>query len=321
MNLIYHLPCIYDILYLTKNIEFLTFAKYNEVIVLFDEGIASRDGEHLNIQCLIQEHDISESLGTARKYHYHKYIEIIYMLEGDMHMYINDEIYRVTDGDLALIYPYEPHAFRCLKHDKYIVIKMLPEILITSEQRYNEFEYIFNMRTVSKNRCRVISKIPEIGNLVIDAYNKFNENDYCYELFVRADVIKICAHILSLWQKQGVISPISNSISKNNLSIINNLMNHIKNNSMVSLKTHEAAGMCNMSDGYFSRIFKHATNMTFTEYIKSVKLGEAERLLKCSNESVTDISQILNYATTSHFIEDFRKAKGISPKKYRKSNE
>ena len=76
--------------------------------------------------------------------------------------------------------------------------------------------------------------------------------------------------------------------------------------------------MCGMSDGHFSRIFKSVTGATFTQYIKSVKIDRAERLLKCSDMSVTEIAQSLEYATTSHFIEDFRKEKGISPKQYRK---
>ena len=58
-------------------------------------------------------------------------------------------------------------------------------------------------------------------------------------------------------------------------------------------------------------------NTTFTRYVKSVKLAEAERLLICTDDAVADIAQTLNYVSTSHFIEDFRKAKGVSPKQFK----
>ena len=60
--------------------------------------------------------------------------------------------------------------------------------------------------------------------------------------------------------------------------------------------------------------------MSFMQYVKSVKISEAERLLKCTEKTITDIAQILSYGSTSHFIEDFKREKGITPKQYRKNS-
>lgn len=61
--------------------------------------------------------------------------------------------------------------------------------------------------------------------------------------------------------------------------------------------------------------------MTYMQYAKSLKTEEVERLLKCTD--MTNIVQILNYASASHFsashfIDNFRKEKGVSPKQYKK---
>ena len=50
-----------------------------------------------------------------------------------------------------------------------------------------------------------------------------------------------------------------------------------------------------------------------------IDLEKEERLLKCTDLSVTEIAQSLDYATASHFIEDFKSEKGMSPKQYKKS--
>lgn len=289
-----------------------------EMINMFDEGMALRDGECLNISCLKRVRNDADPDDIIPRFHYHKYIEIIYMTEGIVDTYINNEIHTITPGDLILIYPLEPHFTKFVTPSKFTVICALPDILTTTDQTYNEFEYVFNMTKNSKPRCRVISDVPEFEELTDDAYEKFKENEYCSELMVRADTIKIFAHILKHWKKTNSIIPIQSNITKNCLSIVNKLINHIKNPENASMKTHDAAVMCSMSDGYFSRIFKQITGMTFIEYTKSVKISEAERLLKCTDESITNISQALNYSTSSHFIEDFKRQKGVSPKKFRK---
>jgi AraC-like DNA-binding protein len=58
-------------------------------------------------------------------------------------------------------------------------------------------------------------------------------------------------------------------------------------------------------------------NMSFSEYTRGLKTREAQRLLKCTDKSVTEIAQMLDYATSSHFIKDFKKEKNMSPGKYR----
>lgn len=282
-----------------------------------DEGMAQRDGEHLNIQCLLLDHKESGFVtDNDDKYHYHKYIELIYMLNGTVEACAGSEAYLLNQGDMILIYPGEPHLVRFLTPNRYIVVKFLPEILVTSEQTFNEFEYIFNFNSVNSCRTRVVSGDKNIGRLMNSAYKTFSCNNYCSELFVRADIIRVCGHILDFWHRGGEIVPIRSLPAKENLMAINRIAQYTKSVNG-AIRTHEAAGICGLSDGYFSRIFKSLMGMTFTQYVKSVKIAEAERLLKCSDFSVTDIAQRLCYATASHFIEDFKKEKGISPKKYR----
>lgn len=283
----------------------------------YNEGMAQRNGEHLNIQCLLLNHESDVGYDSSfQKFHYHKYIELIYVLEGKVQACIGNEIHSVSSGSLVIIYADEPHTFRWSEQNKYIVVKMLPEILSTSEQTLNEFEYVFNFNASSPNKTRVIPPREDIGILMNNAYSSFVQNEYCSELFVRADIIKVCAHLLGFWRQNGEISSITYGLTPENLKTVNRIAAYTKEVNG-SIRTHEAARLCNLSDGHFSRIFKSLMGKTFTEYAKSVKIAEAERLLKCTDFSVTDIAQHLCYATASHFIEDFKKEKGISPKKYK----
>lgn len=285
--------------------------------MIVDEGMAVRNGERLNIQCLsLRGEGGNVNNKKPLKYHYHKYIELLYFVEGKRDVFVGDECIRCKEGNLFVVYANEPHAFCDVGDNKYIVIKFLPDVLRVSEQTTKEFEYTFNFNMGMHSRV-IEDTDGELKKLFTDAYERFVENKYSNELFVRSDLLRICAEIVSRWNKNGEIISISSITGHDNLVAIQKVIEKAKETTG-AFNTHSAAKMCNMSDGHFSRVFKSIMNMTFMQYAKSVKLEEAERLLKCTDMSITDIAQALNYASTSHFIEDFRKQKGISPKQYKK---
>lgn len=284
--------------------------------MIIDEGLAKRNGENLNIQCLLMERKSSISKNEI-SYHYHEYVELIYVLEGKMRGLISNDVFKLNKEDIFVIYPGEPHNFIADEKCEYIVVKFLPDIIFSRESSANEFEYIFNLNGNNKNQTRIISGITVANQLIIDALEAFEQNDYTSELRVRSDMLRVCAEILEYWKKNDEIISIKSNINRDSIRQIRNVMEYVKESNGF-IKTNEAAKICGMSDGHFSRIFKSATGMTFGEYVKLYKMTYAERVLQCTDVSVTSIAQELNYATTSHFIEDFKKRKGISPKQYRK---
>lgn len=76
----------------------------------------------------------------------------------------------------------------------------------------------------------------------------------------------------------------------------------------------------NISPNYLSGIFKNETGVAISEYIRSAKLQEAERMLRFTDYSEADISEYLAFASCSHFINTFRKRIGMTPGQYRKAN-
>lgn len=283
--------------------------------MIIDEGMAVRNGERLNIQCIMLNGE-KDILPKIHKYHYHKYIEFLYFLEGGSNVLVGEEKIFCKKGELFIIYPNEPHTLEHPEDNRYYVIKFLPDILNATEQSLKEFEYTFNFNIGTHSRV-IEDTDRELKKLFDDAYERFTANKYSNELFVRADLIRICAEIVSRWHANGEAVSISTTTGHENLLAIQKVIEKTKETNG-AFKTHEAAKMCNMSDGHFSRIFKLVVGMNFMQYVKSVKMEEAERLLKCTDKTITDIAQLLSYGSTSHFIEDFRKEKGISPKQYKK---
>jgi AraC-like DNA-binding protein len=286
---------------------------------MYEENLAVKNNERINIQCLYISQDDIHKLQNADP-HYHKYVELVYVLNGTLIADLGTNAHVLNKGDYIVIPPKTPHIFNFESADfEYYCIKFLPDILFSSLQTANEYEYILNLTELLPNRSPVLHDAEQHTlQHIAEAFRAFNDYSYSSELIIRAEVIHICADIMQLWKKQGQIISVTAKSSKNIIEMIKNVVEATRE-ARGCLKTHDAASLCGYSSGHFSRAFKTVMGMTFSEYAKFVKIAEAERLLKCTDISITDIAQTLNYATASHFIEDFRASKGISPLKYRKA--
>lgn len=72
-----------------------------------------------------------------------------------------------------------------------------------------------------------------------------------------------------------------------------------------------------VSSGYLSRLFKKETGVSVSVYIRRQKIDMAKNLLRFSDYSMIEIANRLSFSSQSHFIQQFREAVGMTPKKYR----
>ena len=79
----------------------------------------------------------------------------------------------------------------------------------------------------------------------------------------------------------------------------------------------EVAAYVGLNENYFSRLFSGEVGISVSRYILQRKLEVAQNMLKYSDYSCSQISELLCFASQSHFIEKFRKEYGMTPLHYR----
>jgi YesN/AraC family two-component response regulator len=69
---------------------------------------------------------------------------------------------------------------------------------------------------------------------------------------------------------------------------------------------------------YLSRLFKSMTGLSFVDYIAAVRIMEAQKLLRDTNQKVTRIAEEVGFDNLAHFYKTFKKLSSASPLQYRK---
>lgn len=70
---------------------------------------------------------------------------------------------------------------------------------------------------------------------------------------------------------------------------------------------------------HLSKEFPKYFSMNFGEYLRSIRMGKAMKLLNDPKLKITEIAFLCGFSDQSHFIRSFRDLTGTTPLKYRKS--
>ncbi len=73
----------------------------------------------------------------------------------------------------------------------------------------------------------------------------------------------------------------------------------------------------NLSVWRFCHIFRSEVGMSPIKYLRFLRMERAKQLLESSFLSIKEIGHLVGLHDESHFVRDFKKAYGLSPKCYR----
>jgi AraC-like DNA-binding protein len=85
-----------------------------------------------------------------------------------------------------------------------------------------------------------------------------------------------------------------------------------------SISMADMAEMAGISSTQFNRRFRQLLRMTPMEYLRTVRIQAAQKLLITTRSSLVQISAAVGYADQSHFTKRFRQITGMTPAAYRK---
>jgi AraC family transcriptional regulator len=74
---------------------------------------------------------------------------------------------------------------------------------------------------------------------------------------------------------------------------------------------------CGISRRHMGRLFTASIGITFRQYLRSVRMAKALKLLAQNNVSVKEVAFTVGYSTCSAFSRDFKLAYNLTPTEFR----
>ena len=102
-----------------------------------------------------------------------------------------------------------------------------------------------------------------------------------------------------------------------------NVLSYAK--SFIRTNIHKPITLSDVADSvyvtphYLSRVFKEKSGTSFMEYLTSLRMEEAMRLLKDPTNKIYEIAEMVGYGSWKHFSKTFKDTTGLTPADYRKN--
>ncbi len=92
---------------------------------------------------------------------------------------------------------------------------------------------------------------------------------------------------------------------------------YIQNRFKEQITMDEVASHVGLSSSYFSVLFKKTEGQGFLEYLINLRIEEAKRRLRETNEPIAVVCKEVGYNDVKHFVATFSKSTGLKPSVYR----
>ena len=252
-------------------------------------------------------------------YHYHSSYEIYYLLSGVRNYFIKDRTYRIEKGDVVLINRNDLHK------TTYGGSSTHERILINLDESFIE-DMMASIKDIDilkpfQEDIHVIklnkTEQANIERILLNMMKEAKEKDIGEVTSIQLLTLELLIFVTRLAVRpgsavKGHLNPMHEKIS--------DIVKYINASYMNKITLQQIADQFFVSSCYLSRLFKSVTGFTFVEFLNSVRIKEAQRLLKESKLNIGVIAEKTGFESATHFGRVFKEITGFSPLRFRKIN-
>lgn len=252
--------------------------------------------------------------------HEHTMYEIHWMMEGQMDMVVNGQLYKQSKGDLLFIRPGMTHS--CTG---------------AGPEGFSYFSVHFSVHDTSfcreLNRCNDIY-YPSVSNLAsglsaslsalyeLSTEHLSDSLSSSKQMKVHAAVFELLGSLVGQLSDHASVTLsrkeiIAHQIAEHIEDSVNYIHLHgeIQENNRTWIQ--DIAKSLNMSTSQVNRIFREIYGQPPRKFLSETLLNEAQRLLKQTDLTIDHIAMMLGYKTNAHFSRQFKRWTGIAPSEFR----
>ncbi len=231
------------------------------------------------------------------QHHFHKNLELIYVLSGTVDCEVNNRKYRLFSGDFGLCLPYDVHAYTPGENTEYYVCVFSAD-----------YVRLFERQIKGKSADGfVFSPKGEIRDFLIKRLVQ-NSDPTVYTL--KSCLYTVCDEFLK---------SVTLSENKDRKQSIIAITDYLAKNHTRDIGLNDIAKLLGYDYHYVSRYFHSVFDMSFAELLGAYRLETAISLMDETDKKIADIAFESGFGSVRSFNYTFKKHFGISPNEYRRN--
>lgn len=239
------------------------------------------------------------------KNHYHPYHQILYVLEGQGEIQFGSERQRFTQNHLALICPYSNHSTIATSKLTMLALEFNIELLGMDVKEMLE-AYNFNSTRLIQLNLFEAGEIRQLLRRLI------YEQSQSQSIKWRAMKIYFAELLLILIRSKDEIK-----IKDANVLRAERLRKYIDTRYYEAINPDHIAIRVGLTPRHINTIFKEEYGVTPMQYLSSVRMEVAQKLLIETSKDIPSICFEIGFESLSTFYRLFKKLTKLSPNKYR----
>lgn len=230
---------------------------------------------------------------VRQKYDYYLFVLVE---SGNFEVSINGSNFIANSGEIVLINTKKPHKYKAL-----------------TPTSFKYFHFDGSSSSMLYNKI-----ISDHGNLILSSYQTDINN-------IMDNIINLAmdAHINEIKTSAQIHLILSELATPNNLKLnpqeeaVKNAIDFLDLNFTRDFPIIDLANHVNISQYYFSRLFKESTGMSPHTYKIRLRIALARQLLLSTNDSIEKIAFSCGFNSSQHFIRTFKQQCNCTPREFR----
>nr|WP_145178506.1 helix-turn-helix domain-containing protein [Rubripirellula lacrimiformis] len=253
--------------------------------------------------------------------HCHEFAEIVIITGGKGMHITGEDSYELSVGDTFVIGGDRPHDY--LNMDQLSLINILFDptelpMSIADLQSLTGYHALFTLEPAWRKRHQFTSRLQlspvqmvETLRLIDGLEAELADRGPGFGVMATASMLQLVTFLSRCYSRTR------NPESKKLLRIAESI-SHIRRKFSHPITLDELVDISGMSRRNFIRTFEETMGTPPIKYLIDLRIREASRLLRSTDQTITEIAFEVGFADSNYFSRQFRNTLGISPREYRK---
>ncbi len=291
---------------MTESYKYLQ--KYETIDVIgFDQN---RKMANKNKDIVLIQNSLPENFAVED--HFHDWLEITYLVEGEQLIRIKERSYVLSTGDFLMVNYNQLHESVAIRPCKKLTIQIKRSYLTHNLPSFDPEKIWCNSTTITT--VEEYHRYKHLAGIFLEMAVRFKDQTGLGEIGFKGSLYNFFYHLIRDFSIDETGSVDSEA---NQNHTMNQIMSYIHKNYETGITLKDLSETFYLTPQYISKMFKEFKNMTFLETLNDIRLSHAVYDMINTDKKLVAICYESGFKNNKSFITAFKQKYGVTPSAYR----